>query len=99
MSGAFDIPRRFLNGFYNQDAYLNSPLDYLPQLEDPWFLARIRQSYYVLVVGDGDPLFDQNVKLAHVFGTKNVPHVLDVWKGFGHDWPWWHDMAYKFFVR
>jgi esterase/lipase superfamily enzyme len=44
-------------------------------------------------------LFDQNVKLAHVFGTKNVPHVLDVWKGFGHDWPWWQDMAYKFFVK
>jgi esterase/lipase superfamily enzyme len=99
MSGAFDIPRRFLNGFYNQDAYLNSPLDYLPGLEDPWFLERIRRSYYVLAVGNGDPLFDQNVKMAHAFGTKGLPHILDVWQGFGHDWPWWHDMAYKFFVK
>jgi esterase/lipase superfamily enzyme len=99
MSGGFDIPRRFLDGFHNQDAYLNSPLDYLPRLDDPWFLARIRGSYYVLAVGDQDPLFDQNVKLAHEFGVKGVPHVLDVWQGFGHDWPWWQEMAQKFFVK
>jgi len=98
LSGAFNIPLRFLDGFYNNDAYLNSPLDYLPRLDDPWFLARIRSSYYVLVVGNEDPLFDQNVKLAHEFGVKNVPHVLDVWQGFGHDWPWWQQMAHKFFV-
>ena len=99
MSGAFDIPRRFLDGFYNQDAYLHSPLDYLPRLEDPWFLERIRHSYYVLVVGDGDALFDQNVKLAHALGVKGIPHILDVWQGFGHDWPWWQKMAHKFFVQ
>jgi esterase/lipase superfamily enzyme len=99
MSGAFNIPSRFLDGFYNQDAYLNSPLDYLPGLDDPWFLARMRGSYYVLVTGDEDPLFDQNVKMAHAFGVKGIPHILDVWKGFGHDWPWWHKMARKFFVQ
>jgi esterase/lipase superfamily enzyme len=91
MSGAFDIPAQFLNGFYNQDAYLNAPLDYLPRLYDPWFWTRIRHSYYVLVVGQRDPLFDQNVKLAHAFGIKGIPHKLDVWEGFGHDWPWWHE--------
>ena len=99
MSGAFDVPRRFLDGFYNNDAYLNSPLDYLPGLSDPWFLERIRRSYYVFVVGNGDALFDQNVKLAHALGAKQIPHILDVWEGFGHDWPWWHSMAHKFFVK
>jgi len=99
MSGAFDVPRRFLDGYYNNDAYLHSPLDYLPGLDDPWFLSRLRHSYYVLVVGNGDSLFDQNVKLAHVLGVKDIPHVLDVWDGFGHDWPWWHNMAQKYFVK
>lgn len=97
MSGAFNIPNRFLNGFYNRDAYLNAPLDYLPGLSDPWFLDRFRRNYYVLVVGNHDPLFDQNVKMAHAFGVKGIPHILDVWEGFGHDWPWWHSMAAKFF--
>ena len=103
MSGAFDVPNRFLDGFYNpegfynEDAYLNAPLDYLPGLNDNWFLDRFRGNYYVLAVGNHDPLFDQNVKLAHCFGVKGIPHLLDVWEGFGHDWPWWHQMAAKFF--
>jgi esterase/lipase superfamily enzyme len=96
MSGAFDIPRRFLDGYYNDDAYFHSPLDSLPALRDPWFLERIRKSYYVLAVGNHDPLFDQNVKLAHELGSKGIPHLLDVWEGFGHDWPWWQQMAEKF---
>jgi esterase/lipase superfamily enzyme len=99
MSGAFDVPRRFLNGYYNSDAYFNSPLDSLPNLVDSWFLERMRRSYYVLVVGNGDSLFDQNVKLAHIFGIKGLPHKLDVWEGFGHDWPWWQKMAHKYFVK
>jgi esterase/lipase superfamily enzyme len=96
MSGAFDIPKRFLDGFYNQDAYFHSPLDYLPNLSDPWFLDRCRRNYYAIVAGNGDPLFDQNVKLADAFGSRQIPHILDVWQGFGHDWPWWHQMAVKF---
>ena len=96
MSGAYNIPRRFLDGFYNQDAYYHSPLDYLQNLSDNWFLDRFRQNYYALVVGNGDPLFDQNVKLAHLLGSKQIPHVMDVWQGFGHDWPWWCQMAVKF---
>jgi esterase/lipase superfamily enzyme len=99
MSGAFNVPQRFLDGFYNTDAYLHSPLDYMQKLDDPWYLARMRHSYYVLVVGNGDALFDQNVKLAHWFGVKGIPHLLDVWEGFGHDWPWWQNMAQKFFVK
>jgi esterase/lipase superfamily enzyme len=99
MSGAYDIPNRFLNGFYNDDAYLNAPLDYLPTLEDPWFLNQIRSHYYVLAVGNQDPLFDQNVRLARTFGLKHIPHKLEAWEGFCHDWPWWYKMAAEFFLR
>ena len=97
MSGAFNIPQRFLDGYYNEDAYFHAPLDYLPNLEGPQ-LQQARGNYYVLAVGNEDPLFDQNVKLAHVLGVKQIPHILDVWDGFGHDWPWWYSMAAKFFL-
>ncbi|MBS1853740.1 MAG: esterase family protein [Acidobacteria bacterium] len=99
MSGAFDIPKRFLDGYYDSNAYFHGPLDYLPGLSDAWYLDRMRGNYYVLAVGNGDALFDQNVKLAHAFGIQQIPHLLDVWEGFGHDWPWWHQMAHKFFVK
>lgn len=97
MSGAFNIPQRFLDGHYNDDAYFHSPLDYLPGVSGQQ-LDRMRSNYYVLATGEHDPLFDQNVKLAHWLGTKQIPHILDVWSGFGHDWPWWHKMAAKFFL-
>jgi esterase/lipase superfamily enzyme len=99
MSGAFNIPQRFLDGFYNIDAYCHSPLDYMRNLHDAGILDRLRHNYYVLAVGNGDALFDQNAKLADELGSKLVPHVLDVWDGFGHDWPWWQQMAHKFFVQ
>ncbi len=98
MSGAFNIPQRFLDGYHDQNVYFHAPLEYLPNLDDSWYLERYRSNYYVIVVGNHDPLFDQNVKLAHVFGTRGIPHALDVWEGFGHDWPWWHKMAAKFFL-
>ena len=96
MSGAFTVPQRFLDGYWDDNAWFHSPLDYLPNLGDAALLDRMRRNYYVLVVGNGDALFDQNVKLAHALGVKQIPHVLDVWEGFGHDWPWWQDMARKF---
>jgi len=36
MSGAFDL-RNFLGGYYDQDCYFNQPMDFLPNLGDPWF--------------------------------------------------------------
>ena len=96
MSGAFDIPRRFLDGYYDENAYFHAPLDYLPNVNDEELLDKMRRNYYVVAVGNQDPLFDQNVKLAHILGTKRIPHVMDVWEGFGHDWPWWRQMAAKF---
>lgn len=94
LSGAFDIPERFLGGYYDENTYFHSPLHYLPGLNGS-ILDRIRSNHHVLVTGNQDPLFDQNVKLAHLFGIKGISHVLDVWEGFGHDWPWWHKMAEK----
>ena len=42
MGGAFDL-KRFLDGYYDDDAYLLSPPDFLPGLGDGWFLDRFRQ--------------------------------------------------------
>ena len=39
MGGAFDITR-FLDGYYDQDAYLLCPPHFLPGLDDQWFLDR-----------------------------------------------------------
>lgn len=98
MSGAFSVPRLFLDGYYDQNAYFHSPLDFLPNWNGGWQLDQARRNYFVMAVGEHDRLLGENYDLMHKLGAKGIPNLLDVWQGFGHDWPWWHRMARKFFL-
>jgi len=97
MGGAFDI-KQFLDGYYDDNCYFNNPPDYLLNMSDEWFLSWYRQMRIVLATGEWDMCMDQNVKMAHILGTKGIAHWLDVWGDHtGHDWPWWQRMAEKYF--
>lgn len=93
MGGAFDISR-FLDGYYDQDAYLLCPPHFLPSLSDAWFLDRIRANKWVLVTGEHDICRADTEHAASLLAAKQIPHSLHVW-GFGsyHDWPEWLKMA------
>jgi esterase/lipase superfamily enzyme len=93
MGGAFDITR-FLDGYYDQDAYLLCPPDFLPQLSDAWFLDRYRQNKWVLVTGEADICRGATEHAASLLAAKSIPHSLHVWgHGSLHDWPEWLKMA------
>jgi len=97
MSGAYDI-HQFLDGYYDNDCYFNCPPDFLPNMNDEWFLSRYRQMRIVLASGEWDMCLDANVKLSNMLHAKAAPHWLDVWGDHtGHDWPWWERMAVKYF--
>jgi esterase/lipase superfamily enzyme len=93
MGGAFDL-KRFLDGYTDTDAYLLSPVDFLPQLRDAWFLDRIRANKWVLVTGEHDICRQQTEAAAAMLAAHGVPHSLHVWgHGSLHDWPEWVKMA------
>jgi esterase/lipase superfamily enzyme len=97
MGGAFDI-HQFLNGYYDENCYFNCPPDFLPNLNDPWFLDRYRRMKMILATGETDICLGENRRLSEIMSAKGLPHWLDVWgNGTGHDWPWWRAMAQKFF--
>jgi esterase/lipase superfamily enzyme len=97
MSGSFDM-KSFMDGYFDNDFYFNDPVDYLPNMSDPWFLDRYRKMRIVLGVGDHDICLAENFKVAEILGQKGIPHWLDVWTGGEiHDWPLWQRMAVKFF--
>ena len=97
MGGAFDI-HQFLDGYFDQNCYFNCPPDFLPNLTDEWFLDRYRRMKIVLATGETDMCLGENRRLAAIMAAKGLPHWLDVWgDGTGHDWPWWEQMARKFF--
>jgi esterase/lipase superfamily enzyme len=93
MGGAFDVTR-FLDGYYDQDAYLLCPPHFLPNLSDSWFLDRYRSNKWVLVTGEADICRTATEQAAAALGAKSVPHSLHVWgHGSHHDWPEWRKMA------
>jgi len=97
MSGAFDI-HQFLDGYYDDDCYFNSPPDFLPNMRDDWFLSRYRKMNIVLASANWDICLDQNVKFSAILNAAGIPHWLDVWEDNSkHDWPLWQRMAVKYF--
>jgi esterase/lipase superfamily enzyme len=91
LSGSFDI-RSFLDGHYDDNAYFNNPVDYLPNLGDSWFLDHLRRMGIILGTGDRDICRDRNLHLSHLLNTKGIPHFLDDRRDCGHDWNYWRDM-------
>src|ERR1035441_1375568 len=81
MSGAFDMPRRFLDGYYDNNAYLNSPLDYLPDANTLLSVTDhcLRRRHYIKVI---------------VAGKQPAPQWLDMDAAIKHCtaglgiWPW-----------
>jgi esterase/lipase superfamily enzyme len=97
--GAFDI-HQFLDGYYDQDSYFHCPPDFLPNLTDARILAEIQRMRIVLAAGENDICLGENVRLSNVLRAKGIGHELDIWgHGAGHDWPWWEQMATKYFGR
>jgi esterase/lipase superfamily enzyme len=97
MGGGFDM-EQFVDGYHDDDVYFNSPFQYIPNLSDGWYLARIRGQRLVLATGEVDICRADNERLSSVMSAKGIPHWLDVWgNGTGHDWPWWKQMLLKYF--
>lgn len=93
LSGVYDS--RFFTGDYGDDiaVYQNSPIDFIWNMEDPWFLERYRQNNYVIAVGQGAwetaHIYD-TARLKEAFEAKGIPAWFDFWgSDVAHDWAWW----------
>ncbi len=95
MSGAFSL-QFLVRSDYDSGVYFNSPVDYLPNLNDDWYLSRMRQQDIILAVGSEDICRASTQQLSDQLWAKAVPNNLDIWAGAWHDWPWWKMMALKY---
>lgn len=92
-SGVYDV--RFFNPQYHheENVYFNSPIDYLSNTHDAWFLDHYRNNAYIISVGQGDwegPHISDTKRLEHVFNVKGIPGWFDYWgSDVAHDWVWW----------
>jgi len=94
MSGIYDL-KAYSKGYFDEDCYFNSPMDYLPNLEERFFLNQLRSKQHVHVLsGRGayeDP--DASIAFGKVLTSKAIPHEIDLWgHEWSHDWPTWRAM-------
>ena len=94
MSGSYDV-RSYLKGFYDDNVYFNNPADYLPNLNDDYYLPILKNADAIYIMsGQGSyEAPDRSQHLSDILRAKNIPHTLDLWgPDVNHDWPWWRKM-------
>lgn len=94
MSGVYDL-HEYTKGFNDDQVYFNSPMNYVPNLSDPWYLDHIRKSHHIhILAGEGeyeDP--EASRAFAGVLYDKGINYELDIWgPDMTHDWPTWRTM-------
>ena len=90
LSGLYDLRRFF--GRYTQGLYFHNPVDFVPNLGDPWTMDRLRESDIILVTGRDDPAAWSNELLSRLLWEKGIGNALRLWDGWCHDWPYWANM-------
>lgn len=102
MSGLYRL-RHFIGDYVDDAVYFNSPLLYLPGLDDPWYLDRLRAARIAIVVGQGaweDEMLDDTRELDAQLRAKGIPAIVDYWgNDVNHDWPWWRVMLPHYLER
>lgn len=92
LSGVYSI-RYFLGDYMDEQAYFHSPLDYLQNLQDEYYLEKYRRSNIVICVGQGNyegPMVEDTRRLQKILNDLNVPALVDFWGwDVNHDWDWW----------
>jgi esterase/lipase superfamily enzyme len=96
MCGTFNI-EHFSKGFFNDNCYFNSPVHYLPNLTDEYWLSFLKSKHHVyLLTGTGDR--EQPNNLAHIteiLNMKGIPHNAEFWgEEWGHNPKTWSAMLY-----
>jgi esterase/lipase superfamily enzyme len=94
MSGSYDVTAYF-DGYFDDNVYFNNPASYLPNLDDDYFLPRLREADAIVILsGQGAwEAPERSRQLSNILRSKGIPHTLDIWgPDVDHDWPWWRKM-------
>ena len=93
MSGIYDL-KHYTGDYFDDTCYFNSPVDYLPGIENEKILSEMRYKNIIIACGQGayeDPAASR--QLSDILHSKNIPHWLDMWgEDMTHDWPTWRKM-------
>jgi esterase/lipase superfamily enzyme len=80
LSGFYQM-NYFVGDTMDENIYRNTPLAYLPNLGDPWYLDQYPQSWIIVAAGQGafeDEMLVDTLALKKVLEEKNIPAWVDI---------------------
>ncbi len=96
LSGFFNI--EFISkGYFDENCYFNSPVHYLPNLNDSYWLSFLMSKHHVyLYAGRGENEHPHNsMDMCRLLTEKTIPHHCDIWgEEYGHNFESWNEMLY-----
>jgi esterase/lipase superfamily enzyme len=95
LSGIYRL-NMFIGDYMDENVFFNSPLSFLTNLTDPWYLDQYRESKIIICSGQGaweNMMLEDANTLKRLLDEKGIPAWVDLW-GYdvNHDWPWWRKM-------
>jgi len=97
MSGIYNI-QHFSGEYFDDNCYFNSPVHYLPNLADEYWLSFLRSKHHVyLMTGNGKNENPNNLyHISSILNSKSIPHHADFWDvQWGHNSTTWKAMLQK----
>ncbi len=95
LSGIYDI-RGWTSGWQGEHAYLNNPIEYIPNENDPTRLEHLYRQDIIIVAGKDDRLIHSAREMSGVLWQKGIGNALREWDGWNHDWPYWAQMLNQY---
>lgn len=99
MSGVYDLTE-YSDGHFDEQVYFNSPMHYIPNLDDHNILEQIRKSRHLHIFTGSGPYEDPNASRAFAgqLYNKGINYELDIWgEEWRHDWPTWRALLPHYF--
>ncbi|MBC8104613.1 MAG: esterase family protein [Cytophagales bacterium] len=99
LSGRYDLTvnvgtfRDLFDGHYDDQIYYNNPSYFVPRIEDPQLLDKLRRMEIILAIGEEDAFLQNNREFSGVLTDKAIPHALFVWGGEAHRPRYWRQMV------
>jgi len=80
ISAFYDI-RRLTKGFFDENCYFNSPIDYLPNLNDSYWISYLMSRRHIyLINGSGANETPSETELfSKILEQKSIRHKFDLW--------------------
>jgi esterase/lipase superfamily enzyme len=99
MSGRYDLTwatgyfRDLFSGYHDEDIYFNTPIQFIPNLQDKQTLADLRKMDIILAIGQEDAFLENNIHFSEILNHKDIHHHLYVWDEEAHKARYWRKMV------